>query len=191
MTALQKNEGRRFITLLDALYEARCKLLVTAEAGPDDTFSPEIQPRASTSPSSSGFSSSTSSSHVTSTEDPDATYAGTFPEAYQDATALFRPNVSSYGPSLSADALEDDPPNQAHRPGSSCSTGEATATAPTLDARQSSSARTSASRTSVRAARCGRCVGRGGGRARSPDGGSRCLCRSRWETPASHLLPRR
>ena len=129
----------------------RCKLLVTAEAGPDDTFSLEIQPRASTSPSSSGFSSSTSSSHVTSTEDPDATYAETFPEAYQDATAPFRPNVSSYEPSLSADALENGPPNQARRPGSSCSTGEATATAPTLDARQSSPARTSASRTSARA----------------------------------------
>ena len=148
--ALQKNEARRFITLLDALYEARCKLLVTVEAGPDDTFSPEIQPRASTSPSSSGFSSSTSSSRVTSTEDPDATYAETLPEAYQDATAPFRPNVSSYEPSLSADALEDGPPNQARRPGSSCSTGEATATAPTLDARQPSPARTSASRTSAR-----------------------------------------
>lgn len=42
MIALQKNEARRFITLLDALYEARCKLLVTVEAGPDYTFSPEI-----------------------------------------------------------------------------------------------------------------------------------------------------
>lgn len=109
--ALEKNEARRFITLLDALYEARCKLLVTIEAGPDDTFSLEIQPRASTSPSSSGFSSSTSSSHVTSTEDPDATYAETFPEAYRDAAASFRPNVSSYEPSLSADVLEDGPPN--------------------------------------------------------------------------------
>jgi len=102
MTALQKNEARRVITLLNALYEARCKLSVTVEAGPDYTFSPEIQPRASTSPSSSGSGSSTSSSNnVTSTEDPDVTYAKTFPEAYQDATTPFRPNVSSYGPSLS------------------------------------------------------------------------------------------
>lgn len=50
MTALQKNEARRSITLPDALYEARCKLSVTVEAGPDDTFFPETQPRASTSP---------------------------------------------------------------------------------------------------------------------------------------------
>ena len=27
-------------------------------------------------------------------------------------------------------------------------------------------------------------MGRGGGRARNPDGGSRCLYRSRWEMPA-------
>lgn len=36
----------------------------------------------------------------------------------------------------------------------------------------------------ARAAGCGRCVGRGGGRSRNPDGGSRCLYRSRWEMPA-------
>lgn len=83
MTALQNNEARGFITLLDTLYKAHCKLLMTAEAGPDDIFFPEIQPRASASPSSSGSSSSTSSSNnVTSTEGPDATYAETFSEAY-------------------------------------------------------------------------------------------------------------
>ena len=185
--ALQRNKARRFITLLDALYEARCKLLVTVEAGPDDTFSPEIQPRASTSPSSCGFSSSTSSSHVTSTEDPDATYAETFPEAYQDATAPFRPNVSSYEPSLSADALENGPPNQARRPGSSCSTGEATATAPTLDARQPSPARTSASRTSARSRLWEMC---GPWRWACEEPGwwrPLPLSQRRWETPAGKL----
>ena len=35
LTSLKKNEARRFITLLDALYEARCKLIITATAGPD------------------------------------------------------------------------------------------------------------------------------------------------------------
>ncbi|OCL03602.1 hypothetical protein AOQ84DRAFT_433860, partial [Glonium stellatum] len=111
MTALQKNEARRFITLLDALYEARCKLLITAEAGPDDIFFPELQPR-------SGASTLTTNT-AAPTEDADATYAETFSEAYQDATAPFRPNISSYGPTLSAEALEDDPPNRARRPGSS------------------------------------------------------------------------
>ena len=41
LTTLHKNEARRFITLLDALYEARCKLLVSAAAGPDDLFFPD------------------------------------------------------------------------------------------------------------------------------------------------------
>lgn len=43
LTWLMKNEARRFITLLDALYECRCKLFVIAEAGPDDLFFPEKQ----------------------------------------------------------------------------------------------------------------------------------------------------
>lgn len=41
LTLLHKNEARRLITLLDALYEAHCKLLIRAAAGPDDLFFPE------------------------------------------------------------------------------------------------------------------------------------------------------
>jgi peroxisome-assembly ATPase len=43
LTVLMKNEARRFITLLDALYEARCKLVVRAEAPPDNLFFPETR----------------------------------------------------------------------------------------------------------------------------------------------------
>lgn len=110
MTWLMKNEARRFITLLDALYECRCKLFIVAEAGPDDLFFPEKQ-------GSEG-------------EGDDAIQSETFSEAYQDATAPFRPNILSDNPNyaepdpepnytharlaglLSADALEDDPPNK-------------------------------------------------------------------------------
>jgi protein AFG1 len=111
---LQKNEARRFITLLDALYEARCKLLIIASAGPDDMFFPE----------KSGEAAAAAASQ-------DAVYAETFAEAYQDATAPFRPNISSQTPDyneqpdythsrlqgmmLAADSLEDDPPNRIRR----------------------------------------------------------------------------
>ncbi|KAL5120519.1 hypothetical protein ACEQ8H_001537 [Pleosporales sp. CAS-2024a] len=109
MQFLQKNEARRLITLVDALYEARCRLVVTAAAGPDDIFFPEPPPSAG----------------GTITEelaDDDAVYPETYSEIYQDATSPFRPNVSSYGGgggTLSHDALEDDPPNKTRIPGSS------------------------------------------------------------------------
>jgi protein AFG1 len=114
LTVLLKNEARRFITLLDALYEARCKLLVTAAAGPDDIFFPETRRIAV-------------SGEVLETSDQDAVYPETFSEVHQDLTAPFRPNVSSYGGEepdyshsrlqgvLADDALEDDPPNRVRR----------------------------------------------------------------------------
>ena len=111
LTWLMKNEARRFITLLDALYECRCKLVITAAAGPDDIFFPE----------------------KAGDESDDAMQSETFAEAYQDATAPFRPNILSENPNyaepdaepdytharlaglLNADSLEDDPPNKPHR----------------------------------------------------------------------------
>jgi len=132
LTWLHKNEARRFITLLDALYEARCKLLVSADAGPDDLFFPERK------------TSSATGSGVDARNADDAVYAETFSEVYQDATAPFRPNISLYaesapdrthsrlqgilsGSGRAADQLEDDPPNMpsSHR-GGSVDTGVAT-----------------------------------------------------------------
>lgn len=80
---LQRSEARRFITLLDALYESRAKLLIQAEAGPDDIFFPETQEG----DLFNGYQVG---------ESPDGTYAETFSEIYQDQTAPFRPNISSY-----------------------------------------------------------------------------------------------
>lgn len=85
LTLLQKNEARRFITLLDALYEARCKLLVRAHAGPDDLFFPETN--AATTP---GRASSMAANGG------DAVYPETLSEIFQDQTSPFRPNVSPY-----------------------------------------------------------------------------------------------
>jgi peroxisome-assembly ATPase len=119
LTVLLKNEARRFITLLDALYEARCKLLISAATGPDDLFFPETRQR-------SNHSADASNRKDTTQHHDDGVYPETFSEIYQDATAPFRPNISSYAGNsnspdythsrlqgvLADDALEDQPPHR-------------------------------------------------------------------------------
>ena len=94
LTMLHKNEARRFITLLDALYEARCKLLISAEGGPDDIFFPETKkaPKDGT-------------GHALD----DGVYPETFSEIYQDQTSPFRPNISSYTSSASPPSYASSP----------------------------------------------------------------------------------
>lgn len=89
-----KNEARRFITLLDALYEARCKLLIRAEVGPDNLFFPEQNRRMASTPglTKSGTNTDRTKNH----EHEDATYSETVAEVFQDSAAAFRPNISSY-----------------------------------------------------------------------------------------------
>ncbi|KAK0742858.1 AFG1-like ATPase-domain-containing protein [Schizothecium vesticola] len=77
-----KNEARRFITFLDALYESRCKLVIRAAAGPDHLFFPETKlPQALSNNDNDGG---------------DATYSETIAEVFQDHVSPFRPNVSTY-----------------------------------------------------------------------------------------------
>ena len=73
--------------LWTALYEARCRLLVRAAAGPDTLFFPETQGTLSSSGDSSGKS--------------DSVYSETFSEIYQDTVSPFRPNISPYSASAS------------------------------------------------------------------------------------------
>jgi predicted ATPase len=87
---LMKNEARRFITLLDALYECRCKLFVSAAAGPDDIFFPEEQKAAKEGDSG------------------DSVYSETLSEVYQDATAPFRPNILTQNPNYAEPDHEPD-----------------------------------------------------------------------------------
>ncbi|KAG5941208.1 hypothetical protein E4U53_007463 [Claviceps sorghi] len=89
LTILQKNEARRFITFLDALYEARCKLVVRAQSPPDDLFFPERKVA-----SSSATEKLMGGNHGRG--DDDATYSETVAEVYQDQTSPFRPNISYY-----------------------------------------------------------------------------------------------
>ncbi|KAL7936643.1 AFG1-like ATPase domain-containing protein [Trichoderma chlorosporum] len=91
LTILAKNEARRFITLLDAMYEARCKLIIRAESPPDDLFFPEASPLAASSSEDSNRSHGDADAGAN-----DATYSETVAEVYQDQISPFRPNVSYY-----------------------------------------------------------------------------------------------
>jgi predicted ATPase len=83
LTLSQKNEARRFITLLDALYEARCRLLIEAAAPPDKLFFPETR-------------GARRGAGTVEAEQSDSMTSEAFSEIYQDSTAPFRPNVSVY-----------------------------------------------------------------------------------------------
>ncbi|EPQ26605.1 uncharacterized protein PFL1_05926 [Pseudozyma flocculosa PF-1] len=43
LTLMQKNQARRLITLLDAVYEAGCRLILLADSSPDDLFFPDAK----------------------------------------------------------------------------------------------------------------------------------------------------
>ena len=93
LTLIQKNEARRFITLLDALYEAKCRLLIQAEAPPDKLFFPEMRVRSATSTNTRALPAG--EQHLL-TESGDSITSEAFSEIYQDSTAPFRPNISTY-----------------------------------------------------------------------------------------------
>lgn len=100
LTLLHKNEARRLITLLDALYECRCRLLVRGAVGPDNIFFPETQP----------WSSSTAPEKDTDSADAsDGVYSETFSEIFQDQTSPFRPNISAYTSSASPPSYDSSP----------------------------------------------------------------------------------
>ncbi|KAH0426326.1 AFG1-like ATPase [Colletotrichum camelliae] len=100
LTALQKNEARRFITLLDALYEARCKLFVRAQAGPDDLFFPDIRAQ-----EEAVAAAAAAGEEVV---DSDAIHSETIAEVYQDSAAPFRPNISFYDTELPTAKYDPD-----------------------------------------------------------------------------------
>ncbi|KAK5086276.1 hypothetical protein LTR70_007350 [Exophiala xenobiotica] len=81
LTLSMKNEARRFITFLDACYEARCRLVIEAAAPPDRLFFPETRARRGAS---------------NMLNEGDSIESEAFSEMYQDSTAPFRPNISSY-----------------------------------------------------------------------------------------------
>ncbi|RSM10491.1 hypothetical protein CEP52_003585 [Fusarium oligoseptatum] len=94
LTHEKKNEARRFITLLDALYEARCKLIIRARNPPDTLFFPK---KKSSAPSKTGNS-----------DEPDDLYSETIAEVYQDQMSPFRPNVAYYDTKSSTSSYDPD-----------------------------------------------------------------------------------
>ncbi|KIV88949.1 hypothetical protein PV10_08574 [Exophiala mesophila] len=106
LTLLQKNEARRFITLLDALYEARCRLLIEAEAPPDKLFFPETRSRLnSTDGAGSGQPNLLPLDQDLEQEDSDSITSESFSEMYQDSVAPFRANVAIYTDSNTATSV--------------------------------------------------------------------------------------
>ncbi|KAL5523830.1 hypothetical protein ACEPAG_8003 [Sanghuangporus baumii] len=78
-----KNQSRRFISLIDALYEARCRVMALAEAEPDELFFPDAVVEDSGS-ASGGIRDDTLSE--------DQLMA----EAFSESREVFRSNISSY-----------------------------------------------------------------------------------------------
>lgn len=101
-----KNEARRFITLLDALYEAKCKLHLRAAAGPDSILFPETEQQQQKKEHQQQPEDLSSASSASKT---DETYAETISEIYQDQTSPFRPNYSTYTSSASPPSYPTSP----------------------------------------------------------------------------------
>ncbi|TFK84570.1 hypothetical protein K466DRAFT_220678 [Polyporus arcularius HHB13444] len=74
-----KNQARRFISLIDALYEARCRIICLAEAEPEQLFFPDAP-------------TITAGADGRTREDMDVMMA----EAVAETQDVYRPNVSSY-----------------------------------------------------------------------------------------------
>ncbi|KAI0630434.1 AFG1-like ATPase-domain-containing protein [Trametes polyzona] len=77
-----KNQARRFISLIDALYEARCRILCLAEASPEELFFPDAPPEET---------AKAKDSHGPA-DDVDVMMA----EAVGETQDVYRPNVASY-----------------------------------------------------------------------------------------------
>lgn len=95
-----KNEARRFITLLDAIYESGVRLAIRIEGDKtttiDDLFFPDaIVPAKKTSSGERKVDWDISG-------DSDAIQSEVFAESYQDLTSPFRPNISFYDSSPSS-----------------------------------------------------------------------------------------
>ncbi|ODV94827.1 hypothetical protein PACTADRAFT_3717 [Pachysolen tannophilus NRRL Y-2460] len=91
MTLKMKNEARRFITLLDALYEAKCKLIMRSDVDIDQLFFPEISRK-----DNGGVSTNSDSNIGDSDNRIEVQNEEMFSKTSMDLANPYRPNVSSY-----------------------------------------------------------------------------------------------
>ncbi|KAI9067251.1 hypothetical protein FKP32DRAFT_1588610 [Trametes sanguinea] len=96
-----KNQARRFISLIDALYEARCRLICLAEAMPEELFFPDAP--AETPPASINKDSV---GNPAASVDVDVMMA----EAVGETQDVYRPNISSYdAPNMERERIQSAP----------------------------------------------------------------------------------
>ncbi|EJU03352.1 hypothetical protein DACRYDRAFT_88299 [Dacryopinax primogenitus] len=97
----KKNEARRFISLLDACWECRCRVIGLAAAKPDDLFFPDAF---------SASASGSDSPEEIHTND-ELLIAESFTEGLQQSAEGFRPNIASYDLDQGQFPVRDIPPS--------------------------------------------------------------------------------
>lgn len=113
--ATSKNEARRFITLLDTVYEAGVRLAIRTNTSVsiDTLFFPE-SPSLSTSASAPVGTGDTAEYDMTG--DSDSLHGEVFAEAFQDASAPFRPNIAPVSTRSDEGEGENDEDERVRRP---------------------------------------------------------------------------
>ncbi|CAD6884311.1 unnamed protein product [Tilletia controversa] len=95
LTLLQKNQARRLITFLDAVYEAGCRLVVCAQAEPDRIFFPEASEEAERMVSGQKKEAENGKRAI-DLDTSQLIQSEVFSEAAQDTEEGFRPNIVAY-----------------------------------------------------------------------------------------------
>ncbi|RCK63643.1 Lactation elevated protein 1 B [Candida viswanathii] len=123
MTTKKKNEARRFITLLDAIYESRCQFFMRSEVDIDYLFFPEVQH--ADNKELIAYLKDHLDKHISGevfeVQDEEA-----FARASIDLTNPYRPNVSTYDQSYtkSFDDFEDNKNEQNNYTNTKAFTGD-------------------------------------------------------------------
>ncbi|ODV58284.1 uncharacterized protein ASCRUDRAFT_77984 [Ascoidea rubescens DSM 1968] len=95
MTLQVKNEAKRFITLLDALYECKCRLILRTETSPDGIFFPEIIEK-SLKDNQNSINNNVEEIENDVSNRIDVQNEEMYSKTQMDLMAPYRPNVSSY-----------------------------------------------------------------------------------------------